>query len=52
MLQLGYTEADLPKDQLIINKYIFQNLVKNTIKKSPEQVIKKEKLIDKSKFEK
>lgn len=34
MLQLGYTENDLPKDKMVVNKYVFQEAIKKGLKKS------------------
>lgn len=33
MLQLNYTENDLPKDKMIINKYILKDAIKKGLKK-------------------
>jgi len=34
MLQLGYTENDLPKDKMVVNKYVLQEAIKKGLKKS------------------
>ncbi len=33
MLQLGFTENDLPKDKMVVNKYVLQEAIKKGIKK-------------------
>ncbi len=45
MLQLGYTENDLPKDKMVVNKYALQEAIKKGLKKAlgaePAKEIKK-----------
>lgn len=47
MLQLGYTENDLPKDKMVVNKYVLQEAIKKGLKKAtgthPATEIKKSK---------
>lgn len=42
MLQLGYTENDLPKDKMVVNKYALQEAIKKGLKKAPSAELKKE----------
>jgi hypothetical protein len=44
MLQLNYTENDLPKDKMIVNKYVLKDAIKRGIK-----IPLKEETIEKTK---